>query len=306
MEGWEEGVPRQSDKQVPVRGVFWGALVVAVAVLWLVWWQWDRLAPSQAEPAGEAVPAITDEAAPASTDPAAGADPASAAEQRWLERVGSAPVWPEDLDTPRDCAAVEADLARLCGVLDRTERLRGAALPGGACGLLTDAAEALSSRPPVLEAELSSYASILSNVFHLFRVVGRERLDLLAGALRENDDLAEPMALALYRWAVSRESCARSGRSPLKQAVLYDYAGFVLHTLGGQAYLRRRSPGVEALTSFYALRVLDRAQSEGRNRHGLDARPEIRRARALLAGQPLVFRDRYLAALDEMERRWER
>lgn len=295
---------RQPEKRVRVRSLLGGGLVFAVVIIWLVWWQWDRLVGPPGEPAVDAAAAAEGpQPAPEAEPPEA--DPISAAAERWVERVGGAPVWPEDLGSPRDCAAVEADLARLCGVLDATARFRQAALPGGSCGALKEAAAALSSRPPLLESELSSYSSILSNVFHLFRAVGRERIELLRGALADNGDLAEPMALALYRWAVSRESCARSGRPPVRQAVLYDYAGFLLQTLGGQAYLRRRSPEVEALTTFYALLVLDRAQSDGLNRHGIDARPEIRRARTLLAGQPLVFRERYLAILDEMGRRWE-
>ena len=36
---------------------------------------------------------------------------------------------------------------------------------------------------------------------------------------------------------------------------LYDYAGFFFNTLGGQAYLRRRTPRVESLVCFYALQV---------------------------------------------------
>ena len=297
-------MPRQSEKRVRGRSLLGGGLAAAVVIIWLAWWQWDRLIEPPGAPPGEAGTPVQ---GPPST-PAAGLappGPGSAVEERWIERVGSAPVWPEDLSAPQDCPAVEADLARLCRVLDATERFRRAALPGGSCGLLQEAAVALSSRRPVLESELASHASILSNVFHLFRVVGRERLALLGGAMADNEDLAEPMALALYRWAVSRESCARSGRSPVRQAVLYDYAGFLFQTLGGQAYLRRRSSGVEALATFYALLVLDRAQGAGLNRHGIDARPEIRRARSLLAGRPLVFRERYLAILDEMDRRWE-
>jgi hypothetical protein len=75
--------------------------------------------------------------------------------------------------------------------------------------------------------------------------------------------------------------------------------------MGGQAYLRRRAPRIEALASFYALMILDRAQQDGHNPAGVDPRPEIQRTRALLESEPLVFREHYLVVLDQMAERWK-
>ena len=88
-------------------------------------------------------------------------------------------MWPDDLTSPADCQAAEADLLRVCAVLDSREYVASAAVPGGACGLLREVADRLVARPPVLESELASYGSIVSNVYHLFRVLGRDRLALL-------------------------------------------------------------------------------------------------------------------------------
>ena len=138
------------------------------------------------------------------------------------------------------------------------------------------------SRPPNLDSELKSYGSILSNVFHLFRVMGRERVDLLRRVMTDNAAIDEPSTMALYRWLASRARCARSGETPITQDALYAYAGFLFETLGGQAYLRRRAPRTEALACFYALQVLDQAIENGHNPEGLDPRAEIPRCRALL------------------------
>jgi hypothetical protein len=147
---------------------------------------------------------------------------------------------------------------------------------------------------------------MLSNVFHLFRVVGAERLAILRDAARREDAHAEPVAMALYRWMASRESCSRSGRTAIRMEPLYAYAAFLFQTMGGQAYLRRRPPRAEALAGFYSLLILDRAIENGHNPHGVDPRREIRRTRELLAAQPLVFGERYLTLLDQMEERWKR
>jgi hypothetical protein len=167
-------------------------------------------------------------------------------------------------------------------------------------------AEELAAHPPAIASELKSYQTMLQNVFHLSRVAGRKRIEQARRILWEEHELAEPAAMTVYRWLVSRERCSRSGRTAITTEALYDYAGFLFTTMGGQAYLRRRSPRVEGLTSFYALAVLERARESGYDPAGIDPRGEIQRTRALLAAQPLVFRERYLAQLDRMAESWKK
>jgi hypothetical protein len=232
--------------------------------------------------------------------------PPSAAEQarlRWAERFGVDAEWPRDLNTPRDCERVERDLQSLCAYIDARPGVREMTQGYASCDLLRDAADVLANRPPRITSELVSYETILSNVFHLFRVLGRQHLRLPGKLLRDEPDLAEPLALAAYRWTISRDGCVES--TPIDADVLYDYAGFLFNTMGGQAYLRRRPPLVEGLTCFYALQIVDAAQERGHNPAGLDPRNEIQRCRDLLATQPLVFTSDYLANLEDMALRWD-
>jgi hypothetical protein len=286
-------------------------LIVVLLAAWVVWWQWDAIvgtrsdSPTPDQPTAGAGTPTPDERSNAGGPTADEGSKRLQAEQRWAGLIGQPPEWPEDLTNPQSCEQVEADLARVCAALDQRDYVREAGLPGGSCGLIRTVAEDLARRPPNIASELESYEAILSNVFHLFRVVGRERLDLLRRIQWEEHELAEPTAMALYRWAVSRERCARSGKTPLEVEPLYDYAGFFFTTLGGQAYLRRRAPRVEALASFYALLIVDRAQQSGLNPAGIDPRPDIQRTRALIESEPLVFRDQYLLILDQMADRWK-
>jgi hypothetical protein len=220
------------------------------------------------------------------------------AERRWAELFGKPPVWPDDLSSPQSCQAVEDELASLCIHLD------GAGEQGGSCALLREAAEELAARPPRMTSELKRFETLLANIFHLFRVLRGDRMDQLRQLLKEEEKLAEPAAMALYRWLISREDCARSGRTAIRMEPLYDYAGYFFQSVGGQAYLRRRSPEVEALASFYALLIIDRALEQKHNPHGIDPRPEIARTRKLLAGRELLFGDRYLELLGDMDKRW--
>jgi len=307
-------VARQEERQIPVRRLLTVGLIVLVVVVWLAWWQWDRLcdvlcgAPDTA--AGElAEGEILAEDGGQGQGSAAAAQWEAAlaeAERSWTEWVGAPPEWPEEFVTPQDCAAVEQDLIRVCGRLDEAGYLRSAGLSDSSCRLIRQVIEDLARRPPVLASELKSYESILANVFHGFRTLGARRLGVLREIARKEQDHAEQIAMVLYRWMISRESCARSGQTPIGTAPLYDYASFLFQTLGGQAYLRRRNPKVEALTSFYALLILDRAVEQDHNPHGVDPRPEIPRTRELLEAQPLIFGDHYRALLDEMDERWKK
>jgi hypothetical protein len=295
---------RQPEKRIRSRTVLVGVMIAALVVVWLAWSQWDALREVLGGPDDAAAEPVTP-VVPEEGTVAAGDEGPGEAAQRWAALLGRQPEWPADLAAPSDCRAVEADLARICAVLDSRAYLAGGQVSGGSCGLLQQTAAELAARPPVLSSELRSYESILSNVFHLFRVLGRDRVGLLRRIVGEERQLAEPVAMALFRWMMSRESCARSGRTPIRLAAMYDYAGFLFQTMGGQAYLRRRAPETEALVAFYALLILDRAERDGHNPHGVDPRPEIDRTRALLSSQDLVFSRRYVETLDEMAGRWK-
>jgi hypothetical protein len=302
----------------PRKETRWARIVPVVVVLAVVAalaiWYWGPWGPSSSssEPEGAAA---ADE--PASPEATGGPDPASLAEvppeeadtavfarRDWERVLGEVPAWPSDLLEPGSCSALRAETEALCALLDSRESFRGAALEGGACGLLSRAGSALAARPPIVAGETKELELLLGNVFHFFRVLGEDRIHLMRRALREEEALAEPLAFHLFRWAASRPRCGEGAERALASPVLYDYGIFLLRTLGGQAYLRRRAPRVEALATFYALVVLDDAVRRGHDPEGIDLLTDIRRCHGMLAGQDLVFRDRYLRVLDEMDAFW--
>jgi hypothetical protein len=279
-----------------------GAIVVATVVVLAAFWFRDPLfAPRDAGPATTKTEAPSQ---PAQASVTGGGDEQQAPsplEQQWESSMGAPPEWPANLDRP-GCEEVEREMRHLCAALDDRPRLRVAG-EGSPCEFLQNVVRDLAARPPDPSAELRSRDATLQNVFHLFRVLGAERMALLSALLAEEGELAEPAALVLYRWWVSRETCG--GEASVGSAALYDYAGFAFNSIGGQAYLRRRNPRVEAIACFYALHALDVAIAGGHNPYGLDLSPEIERCAALVTTQPLVFSDRYREVLDEMARRWE-
>jgi hypothetical protein len=287
---------RKDEKMVKLRSLLTYGLIIGVLAVWLVWWQWDRLADLIGRSGSAQTEQTTD--IQELSEPDSSPEALSVAEREWAELFGGPPSWPDDFSAPASCQDVEEQLARLCLHLD-------AGLEnGGSCALLQQAAADLASHPPRLTSELKRLDSVLANIFHIFRVLRGERIDLMRQMLREEESLAEPAAMALYRWLISREGCARSGRTQIRLEPLYDYAGFFFQSVGGQAYLRRRAPAVEALASFYALLIIDRALEQNHNPHGIDPRAEIERTRQLLENRPFIFGDRYLEILDGMKMRW--
>ena len=86
---------------------------------------------------------------------------------------------------------------------------------------------------------------------------------------------------------------------------LYEYAGFFLHSLGGRSYLLRRDPTVRIMATYYSVLILDRANEEGLNRHGIDIRPHIDSvAEEIRNARGLVFRKDYLDTLEELKEKY--
>jgi hypothetical protein len=297
----------ETDRPIRVRNLAIGATIVAAFLaLWFVW--------NRGRESGRTVDAIDAAAVETVVPPETQADSPlppggtdtlpGALSRRWTAAVGQPPQWPDDFSAPAGCEQVELELARVCAAFDARAD-SGLRELGGSCALMERAVTELASAPPDLSSELRSYEAMLGNVFHLSRTLGRERVQVLRRLLSEQPELVEPLALALYRWSISREACSEGAPARLRAPVMYAYAGFLFHTMGGQAYLRRRAPETEALACFYALQVLHRAIEGGYNPQGFDPRNEIPRCRALVASQPLVFSERYVALLDEISLAWE-
>lgn len=228
----------------------------------------------------------------------------SEAARLWTELTGSYPQWPEDLLEPANCTEVEEDFKALCQELDRRTYLQGRLPAGGSFSLFSKIARQLSGHPPVASGEMRVPEAVVANVFHLFRVVGKEPLELILDIMAREQALLEPAAIVIYRYLVAQERCWKENAIATRTA-LEEYAAFFLNTLGGQGYLRRRPPKVSALAGFYSLVILDGAVLGGRNPHGLDLRSHIVFYRELIRSQEFLFKDRYLETLSNMEAHWK-
>jgi hypothetical protein len=276
------------------NAITWIIVVVVVAIAAFAGWYVGRSSAPTPEPQPIATPAMDatpDEAEvpeTIETGPRLTGDAAQRAAD--LEAL---PSWsPQTLDDEA-CAAIDEDFASVCEELGED-----------ACVALRSAAIELSRSRPEASGELYDHESVLSNAFHLFRVLGRADINQLRAFLEDDDAPWEVVALSGYRWLASRPACGRGDEKQIDLPVLHDYAVYATTTLGGQAYLRRRAPRFEGLAAFYALITMDRAIRDGRDPHGVDPRASMERAAALLDDGSLLFHESYLDVLDQLRERW--
>jgi hypothetical protein len=212
---------------------------------------------------------------------------------RWRSIVRDLPGWPSGELDEATCEVIEADAETVCARRD-----------DALCDIVRSAAISLARNRPVPSGELYEYDDVLQNAFHVFRVVGRQRVTKMASSLANAGQKLEPEALVAYRWLASRQACGEGEERAIDLRAMHDYGVWALSTLGGQAYLHRRSPRVEGLASFYALLAIDRAISAGQDPHGFDPRPHVGRVGALLDDGSLLFHEAYMDVIDRFKERW--
>lgn len=302
----------EEERRTGSRGwkAFWVLMFLVLVALALVIWCWEDITQRMCGPLVEEQEAICASKIASLRHPMPPPPPVFPPElpreeaRRWTELTGTYPKWPEDLLSPRSCTEIEEDLKAVCSEMDRRPYLQGRLPSGGTFTVLREVVRALHARTPVASGEMQRPEAVVANVFHLFRVMGGQRLSLIKEIMESEAMISEPLALTIYRWLIAQERCWKDTQA-ISRAALEDYAAFLLNTFGGQGYLRRRPPKVAALASFYAVITLDEASRRGSNPHGVDLRPHIRFCKELVASQDLLFRDRYLEILNELEQRWK-
>ena len=121
-------------------------------------------------------------------------------------------VWPEDFAAPAKAATCRAKRAGADLRRDRPAASPELRRHGGSCSLIEQLGAELAAAPPDLSSELRSYETLLQNVFHLFRVAGRERLGVRAAGPRRGGSGRAGGAGALSLGRQSHERCSRPGR----------------------------------------------------------------------------------------------
>jgi len=173
-------------------------------------------------------------------------------------------------------AEIEDHIMTFFSYLDDQEYVQSYKFEEGTYRQYQIAIKKLASKPPIITGEMSSLYNIVRNVAYFYRVMGKKRVLLIRQMLQNESEVIESVMRTFYLW-FTMDGGGQStveGRPSLEN--MYEYAGYILNTLGGRSYLLRRDPKVRTLTTYYCVLILDRANDEELNSKGIDIRPYIR------------------------------
>lgn len=163
----------------------------------------------------------------------------------------------------------------------------------------------LSDNPPVIVGETRDIVSLRRNQAHFFRVLKKERLNLVKQVLNTDADVLEHALVNFYAYYVDPDECLDQGQPLLSLKTLYEYAGFFLNTLSGKSYLMRRNSPLRSLTRYYSVLIIDQAARAKQNRYGINLRPHIKLTLDDIRNQKtLTYQDTYINKLMELQKKY--
>jgi hypothetical protein len=204
-------------------------------------------------------------------------------------------------DTAQTCARQTETLKLFFSGLDQKDYIKGFQLKRPLEEQLNGMAAKLSAKRPVVVRETDDLYTVLANTVHLFRILGRENLQLVKTMLDQEQERMEDIAAGLHAVAISGR-CAGSGlQLDIPFDTAYDYAGFFLNTMGGRAYLFRRDSKTRLVASYYAVLMIDEANVRNQNQYGIDITgilPGL--IKEIEGSSQLSKKEEYLAKLREL------
>jgi len=164
----------------------------------------------------------------------------------------------------------------------------------------------LLDNPPVVTRETDDLFTLLKNTAHFFRILGKENILILKGILDREKESLEDMFGAYFELTATPSTLENEYHLDLSQDSLYDYAVFLINTMGGRLYLFRRDSSSRMAVTYYAIRLIDRAVSEGNSRHGMDIRPALLSLTEEMenGGKRLKYREQYLDVLYDLQEKY--
>ena len=119
--------------------------------------------------------------------------------------------------------------------------------------------------------------------------------------LQNESEIIESVMKTFFQWYTMDSGGQVSLAGRPSPEIMYEYAGYILNTLGGRSYLLRRSPKIRALTTYYCVLALDQANEDELNSKGIDIRPYIKSSLLEVKNQiGLIHQNEYITKLSEL------
>lgn len=278
-------------------GRLWWWLLVIVVLAGLGYYTYSEMNRKPAKPL------VTKKVARAKTKPLSQEQPSAAGEKKDI-LAGSAQEEPlaKALPEKDDCTQIEKDVAEFFRYLDHKKYVQHIYPDTDTFSRAREILTRLAKRPPIPAGEGIDPAMIIKNVYHLYRVLDHKDLRLIREVLRNEQDTMELNLNLLYAWLTSGEHCPDPNRFRPSMEIVYHYAGFFLNTLGGRAYLFRRSSGLRLMVTYYCLLIVHDADKRQKNNYGIDIFPFIAPLKEDVNYHPgLQFKNEYIERLHQMQ-----
>lgn len=205
-----------------------------------------------------------------------------------------------------NCKKVTAQTVAFFQYLDSKAYLIWPGINMRAEELFEDVFDRLAANPPKNVGEMDNLYNLIRNVTHFYRILGKDRIDLIKEILKSESAVVEPAMAVMFTWMTVCDQADRKTGDPVKLNTLYQYASFFLNTLGGRGYLLRRDSKLRMLVNYYSLRVLDMANDARINAYGIDLRPHLDYVFYDINNQKgLLYRQRYLSHLAALKDKYE-
>jgi hypothetical protein len=226
--------------------------------------------------------------------------------EKLAEVFGEGAAIPSPEKNAISCEELERQITAVFTYLDKKEYVALNNLEGGTYALFKKTARLLSERPPMVSGEMKDILSLTRNVAHFYRVLGEPRIELFKEVMNNESEIVESAMATFFAWFVSCGRCHRMEKRCLSLEALYQYAGFFLNTLAGKSYLLRRDSKVRVLMSYYCVLILDRANQEKLNTHGIDIRHFIYSLfYDIMNHKGLVHQKEYLDKLEGLRKKYQ-
>jgi len=222
------------------------------------------------------------------------------------EQVFHTPI-PSNLPVQQQqCRQLAGRLHTFFSNLDQKEYIQEFQLGAPAQQYFLDLTTKLLNTPPIVSRESDDLYTILKNMAHFFRVIGGKNILIIKGILDRERENIEDVAADLFLWTTG-EGCSEdtfSFQAPVDK--LYEYAGFFLNSMGGRSYLFRRDSRSRLLVNYYSILLINRANREGINQHGIDIKPLLPiTTNEIESSNQLIYKENYLDGLYELMEKYQ-
>lgn len=183
-------------------------------------------------------------------------------------------VAPREITVERGYNDILREVINFFHYLDQQDYIKAYRLKEGTYKHFLKCIEKLSANPPTVSGEMQEIYILTHNLAHFYRVLGKKDISLIKDILSNEKKKTEQTMELLYEW-ITKEAGNKKKEIKITTKDLYEYAAFFLKTMGGKTYLSRRDSRTRILVTYYSILILNKANEEILNRHGVDIRPHL-------------------------------